>query len=313
MEGERKIIDCHAHVWRYPDHFVKEELARVYGAKLAAFPEERLAKIFDSPVEAYLAETEGIVHQAILLGLQFPKTLAMHVPNDYLSDTVKKYPDRLAWCCAVDPTQPSAADEVERCVKLGAIGIGELGPAYSYFNVTDKRCFPVWEKAQESGLPVVIHAGASSARWARLSFANLANVDELAISFPELKIVVAHAGFYRFEDGMFLARKHPNVFCDISWLTGLAGLDRVMVSRHLPEAQNPYFNFVYPLAYYFSQTYGEADKLLFGSDWRASSPKLYVETLARLNDIMKSYNLPPIPQKSIDNILYHNWKRVFRL
>ena len=219
---------------------------------------------------------------------------------------------RLSWACCVVPTDLGAADEVDRCVSgLGAVGVGELGPGYANYRADDSRCYPVYEVTRDHGVPIIIHAGPTQARAARLEYADLTAVDNIAIQFPTLKIILCHLGYYRYEEACHLVAKHPNVYADISWLCGLSGLDRSIIRRVSPVVEDPYFHLLLPLLYYYSQTFGEPHKLLYGSDYPATSPKKSVEIMLSLNSLLERRNLPTLPQEAIHRILEDNWKEVF--
>lgn len=308
------IVDCHVHFWRYPQHFNKEAMLANQPRRRRDWAEEKFQAMWDNPPEGYLAEMDGVVEKAIILGLKSWATFGVETPNDWLAEIVQRYPDKFAWCCCVVPTQEGAVEEVERCVKeKGAVGIGELGPAYGAYYANDERCFPVYKKAMELGVPVVIHASPSQPARLRMAYGDIYAVDDIAIRFPELKIVIAHMGYYKYEDALHLVQKHENVFADISWLAGIAGLDRRAIPRYLPVVNFPYYHWLHPLLYYFSQTWGPTDKLLYGTDWAAVSPKEGVAILMGVNETLRKYNLPEIPEKSLHNILEENWKKVFDL
>lgn len=308
------IIDCHMHSWKYPDHFNREAMLRNQPARRRGWTEDRFKQMWDSPIERYIAEMDGVVDKAILMGLKSWDTFGVDIPNEYLADIVKKYPDKFAWCCCVNPTEEGALEEVRHCVEdLGAIGLGEIGPSYGGFLANDERCFPIYDKAQEWGIPLVIHCGPSQPRNLRMVYGDPLQVDDIAINFPELKIVICHLGYYKYEDAIFLIQKHENVFGDISWLASISGLERSTLSRYLPVVEFPYYHLLYPLLYYFAQTFGPTDKLLWGTDWTASPPKQSIQILTNLNEVLRKYNLPEIPQMALDNILYENWKKVFKL
>jgi predicted TIM-barrel fold metal-dependent hydrolase len=273
--------------------------------------EESLKELWDWPIEGYLEKMEG-VDRAIIQGEKEKDTLGIDVPNDYLANVVKKYPDKFSFCCGVDPRDEKAAQEVERCVKeLGAIGVGELTPAYSGYYPNDERCFPVYEKAQQLGVPVCIHAGFTFFRNSRLLCADPLYVDDIAIHFPSLKIVICHFGHYKFEDTVFLMQKHENVFAEISELVDFAGLTSSPRTRR-PVIQFPYYQLLHPLLYYFSQARGyDSDKLIWGTDMLCL-PKESIEVLTHVNDWTRKYNYPDIPEESIYNILNVNWKKVFQ-
>lgn len=311
------LVDTHMHTWRYPDHVNKRVMLRSEPVERRHWTDEQFKPIWDGPIERYFEEAEGLVDKSIMLSLRTGETFSVNTPNEYLADLKRKYPDKLEWCCAVNPLDPKAPGEVEKCVKeWGAIGVGEFSPAYQGFSFNDERCFPVYEKAIELGVPVVTHAGPAQPRDVRMSLANIFNVDDVAIKYPDLKIVICHMGYYKYEDTVHLLQKHDNVFADISWLVSLAGIERTTYPSYLPVVQFPYFHLLLPLLYYFSQTFGSTDKLIWGSDWVpfSSPPKGRlndVNIIPNLNEWLRKYNLPEIPEEKLRNILHENWKKVY--
>lgn len=306
------IVDCHVNTWRWDEHCNGEVIRLNELPRRRSWPDERLKKAWDNPIESYLSEMGDVVDKGIILPLQYGKTFGVHVPNDYVAELVKKYPDKLAAFCSVVPTEEGAVEELERGVtQLGLIGL-KMSPTYQCFYPHDEKYFPLYQKAQDLGVPVAFHTGFSQPRRARLIYGNLVFIDELAHNFPDLKIIIGHMGYYHYEDTISLVMKHDNVFADISWLPSLAGLDRHALRRELPVIQYPYLHFLYPLLYYFTQTFGMPNKLLFGSDWPTTSPKDYVELLEkRLNLMLTEMHLPEIPEQNIHDILHENWKQVF--
>ena len=102
----------------------------------------------------------------------------------------------------------------------------------------------VYEKCVEYDVPLMIHTGTSIFRGARNRFADPMPVDDVAVDYPDLKIILSHAGRPLHTDtALFLLRRHPNVYCDISGVP--------------PES----------LLRYFPWLERAADKAMFGSDW----------------------------------------------
>ena len=306
------IVDCHVHSWKYPEHFIRERMVRHQPKRRQNWTDEQFKQIWDNPIEKYLEVAKGVVDKAILLAADSSKTVGVKVPNDYVKEIVDRYPDYFEWCCSVDPTEDGANAEIDRCMKLGAIGIGELTPSYSYYYMNDRRAYRVWEKCEAEQIPVSIHAG--FAYHGPIKYGDLTALDDVASDFPDLKIVLCHFGFFQYEIASFIVAKHKNVYADISWLTCISGLDKKTISKYHPQVDYAYyFHFIYPLIYHLSQTYGETDKLLFGSDWGVSSPVEYIKILDNINDLTRKLNLPEIPDEIIHNILHENWKKVFKL
>ena len=98
---------------------------------------------------------------------------------------------------------------------------------------------------------------------------------------------------------------------DCSWLSQLAGIDRISMPKYLPVVMNPYFNFLYPLMRYWAETWGGTDKLLWGSDWTGGHPKASMEAILNLNKYFKQFGFPEVSQQVLNNIIYENWKKVY--
>lgn len=97
------------------------------------------------------------------------------------------------------------------------IGI-KLYPGYQHFYVSDVRITPVAELCQKYNKPLVIHGGDvyDIENEALLKYSNSIHVDELAMKFPGLKIVIAHFGFPYLLECANVVSKNKNVYTDIS-------------------------------------------------------------------------------------------------
>ena len=306
------VFDVHVHTWRFPEHFNRAVIVEDSPPHRREWGDDRFARMYDLPIERYLELAEGAVDRGLLLGVKAGETLGIDIPNEYLAGVAAAHPERLSWACCVVPTREDAAAEVEHCVReLGAVAVGEMGPSYGNYRADDPRCLAVYEVARDLEVPVIIHAGPAQARTARLEFADLAALDNIAILFPTLTIVLCHLGYYRYEEGCHLVAKHPNVYGDISWLCGLSGLDRRIVRRIMPVVEDPYHHLLRPLLYYYSQTFGEPHKLLFGTDFPANDPRKGLGILEGINGLMDKRGLPRLPEEAIRRMLEENWKEVF--
>lgn len=136
------------------------------------------------------------------------------------------------------------AQELERCVlEMGFKGL-KLYPTYQGFYANDNMIYPIYAKAEELRIPVMIHTGSSIFQGARLKYGDPLWMDDVAVDFPDLTLIQVHSGrglWYR--RASFLARLHHNVHMEI------AGLP----PRKLLE--------------YFPDLAKNADKIIFGSDW----------------------------------------------
>jgi predicted TIM-barrel fold metal-dependent hydrolase len=135
--------------------------------------------------------------------------------------------------------------------------------------------YPIYKKAEELKIPVIFHTGSSLIPGTRMKYADPMHLDDLAVDFPDLTIVMAHAGRGFWHDqAFFLSRIHKNVFMDIT------GLPPHKLLKYFPELEK------------------NAHKVLFGTDWPAA-PKEISRIIQAICDL-------PLKEASIENILYNN-------
>ncbi len=118
------IIDFHTHI--FPRSFRDDRAALFSG-------EPAFELIYDSP-QANLAGADDLIHnmdednveKSVIFG--FPWEDAEHYQrhNDYIIESVQRYPDRLIGLSCFSALSPGAAKETERCLSAGLAGVGEL-------------------------------------------------------------------------------------------------------------------------------------------------------------------------------------------
>ena len=174
--------------------------------------------------------------------------------NDYIAAIVRSAPDRFIGFCSVNPCYRGvryACDELERAVlELGLAGL-KLYPMYQHWAPNDRELgFPIFEKAAELDIPVMVHQAGSTRIDARLELGRPALLDDIGREFRSLRLIIAHCGIPWVKEAMFLLTKHPNFYADLSY--HLATLSRSDLFHWLSSLE-PFF---VPL-----------EKLFFGSDY----------------------------------------------
>ena len=304
------ILDCHLHSWRYPTHFPGDVYVQFTGMRNQGLSAEEIGQRADRSAERLLREMEEAgVDKGLALGLKSEDTLGIEVPNEFLAEEVKPHQDKLYWACCVVMTEEGAADEVKRCVEdLGAVALSEIGPGYAHFAIDDPRCFPVYEVARSLDVPVSIHAGPVSPMNSRLKYGDLNALDEVCVSFPELKVILCYMGEPHYEQASHLLAKHPNLYADVSMMPYGAGLSRLTGTRE-PAMQYPLLHLDSPLLFYFSLPTRYTHKLMWASD--VQNPKESMEGFLGVNGRLKEAGLPTIPEDAIERMFHENWQRVF--
>ena len=132
--------------------------------------------------------------------------------NEFVYRLHQQFPERIINFACVVPYERDAPDELEQAVtEYGAKGL-KLHPPLQNFALNDPRIFPTIDTATRLGIPILIHTGPIYSRIARMVLGDAMGVDDLALTFPEAKIVIGH-GNPLGPDPVIVA-KHPNVYMD---------------------------------------------------------------------------------------------------
>lgn len=277
------VFDAHMHV--QPWHMLRPDvMRRMWDGR----PDRDavLAMAQDPAALLRFLDAEGIA-RAGLVNYVSPDVMGFTVEaNDWMARYIHGHTDRLIGFGSVHPRLTrDAGAEVERLAALGIRALKvhpphQLVRANEYLDGLAPQA-ALYERAAALGLPVMVHTGTSVFPGARNRFADPMAVDDVAVDFPTLRIVLAHGGRPLYmETCFFLVRRHPNVWMDVSGIP----------PRRLLE--------------YFPRLASIADKVLWGTDWPGpgvTSPRRNVEDFTGLG-------LPPDMQR---RILYDNAARLF--
>jgi len=278
------IVDVHTHVWQSPDQLGQLTLGDVRTARL------RSARAVDRPVYRQIPAADASNHwaevscvdKAFVLGFK-SRYLRAEIPNHYVANYVQQHPQKLIGFAGIDPTEPDAAREVRIARdQLQLRGI-TISPAHQDFHPSDSRAMRVYETAEALGMPIVVHAGSPFTHDSKMEFGRPFLMDEVARTFPKLRIIIAQLGQPWVDETIILIGKHPNVFADVSGL----------LKRHW-QAYN---------ALVAAYQEGVIDKLLFGSDYPYTNAEDCIEALYSINQIAHGTNLPIIPREALRGIV----------
>ena len=137
--------------------------------------------------------------------------------NNSILAAMKRYPDRIAGYCFVQPGNgPAALDEIERCLDAGMIGV----KLYNQFKYSDPIVFPVAERCVERRIPMLGHSGhVTDARTlaAQPQISDSLDFRALSRRYPDLMLILGHVnGGGDWEWAIKGLRDCPNVFVDTS-------------------------------------------------------------------------------------------------
>jgi uncharacterized protein len=153
--------------------------------------------------------------------------------NEKVLKAVKAHPDRLVGNVYLDPRLPDAVDTFQRYLGEGFRCVKMFPPVG--FVPDDERYFPLYEKIEEAGVPLLFHAGQTNikviskeagVRKATSSkYSYPLNFDSIARLFPNMTIVLAHMGYPHYIEAWSVAHANPNIYLDISgsgpWTEGI--------------------------------------------------------------------------------------------
>lgn len=283
--NDERIIDVHSHVWAYPDHFGDD--FRRQAARARAGVEVDLTVRYEDYRAACPPQTKTIVFggKARLSG--------QWVDDKYVAAYVAKHPDTLLGFLCVDPTQDGWEREMrEGHEEFGLRGI-KLLPMYAGFSPDERRLDPLWEYATKHRLPVLLHTGTTFVAQAPLECTLPRKVDNVAIRFPEVKIIMAHLGHPYEGECIATFRKHPNVYADVSAL------------HYRP------FQLYHSLM--LVQEYGVWHKVLFGTDFPFTTVNESIAGIRRLNDMTAGTGLPRLDEAQIEQMIHRDSLKILGL
>lgn len=276
--ARRRVIDFHTHPYCPGDlspatlDFVRSisPAIRDHGDRLA-----------DPRYVAELLRAEG-VERAVVLPEHCPATSG-NVRTETVIELCRAVPDFFLPFASVDPnTDPDPAGLLRRYIDEGPVYGLKLYPSYQYFYPNERRVYPLYEVCVEHRLPVLLHIGTSVIPGTRLKYCDPVHLDDVAVDFPDLVLVMAHGGRGWWYDACAaLASLHENVYIDVTGLVPSKLLD------HFPQLERL------------------ADKVVFGSDWPAM-PKSVAHNVERISSLGLSEN-------ALDRILYRNAVRILGL
>jgi predicted TIM-barrel fold metal-dependent hydrolase len=212
MEGSNKIID----VWmQHPtldfiNHPMFESLRRWTRAEKAST---------EIPVEFTVAAMdEGQVRKGLISAWWGPQ--GPLISNDKVASIVEQFPDRFVGIASVDLFRPmDAIRELRRCIN--ELGFKGLRVVQWLWNLppTDRRYYPLYAECVHLDVPVCLQVGHTGPLRPSEPGRPIPYIDEVALEFPELKIVCGHIGYPWTVEMIAVATKHPNVFIDTSAYT----------------------------------------------------------------------------------------------
>jgi uncharacterized protein len=277
------VTDCHVHI--NPIWEMLPQARALVGHGLSA---ERIERMVREPRE-FLSYLDGCgVERAVLVNYVSPEIVGYtEKANDFVAEYARADPDRLIAVGSVLPTHEDPTKRVEALVQKFGIRALKIHPPHQLFdpNAYTRKELPglraIYSTCEQLRIPIIVHTGTSVFPGARNRHAEPMLVEDVAIDFPNLVLVLAHGGRPLWmAEAMFLARRFPNVFLELS---------------SIPPPRIPQW---------FPELDRIQEKVLFGSDWPGPGVK---DIRANLT----AFRALPMPPDVIRQILEVNPEKVF--
>ncbi len=210
--------------------------------------------------------------------------------NKWLVNEVKKYDKLLIPWCTIDIDGDPISD-VDEAYSLGCRGF-KMHPQMQGFRPNEERMFPIYERIEDTGLPVLFHAGYHGPKpWDTLP----RYFDEVAQHFPKLKIVIEHMAMPFYDESVIVAVHRKNVYLGLTRMIRVdslydleikkdSGNVRLMILEDGEEVFLPQSIYLDPNKLEdYVKTVG-SDKFIWGLDWPYSRrPDVYIEVIDSLD------------------------------
>jgi predicted TIM-barrel fold metal-dependent hydrolase len=250
-------IDTHVHIDSHTDGNDVNEAARKYFGAIDVPSGGALAEYYRSRKIA-----------CVVFSVDERLTGRKQVPNDEVAALAAQNSDIMIAFGSVDPTRGrEAATEARRLIAAGGIRGFKLHPPVQQFHANDKIAYPFYEAVAEAKLPVIFHtghtgigAGMRGGGGVRLKYGNPMDIDDVAVDFPDMPIVLAHPSFPWQDEALSVCLHKPQVYIDLSGWS--------------PK----YFS---PVLLQYANTLLK-HKMLFGSDYPLITPDRWLADFAKI-------------------------------
>ncbi len=225
----------------------------------------------EAPLEKMIAGMDRAGVESLVLSPHSALSGDTREGNDEMLDAVRRHPGRIFGYCTLNPNFPAEVQsEMERClVQPGVVGI-KIHPNMHACPVTDDRYNPIWERAQRDRLLVLSHT------WGREGECGTKAMREIAMHYPEVRLLLGHSCYGDWEEAIRLATEFPNVYLELTAAYHVYGLIEWMCSD------------------------AGSKKVLYGTDYPWFDPMVVVGCIVYAH----------IEEGDMRNILYNNGRRL---
>ncbi|MEO5922964.1 MAG: amidohydrolase family protein [Bryobacteraceae bacterium] len=252
-------IDTHVHIESEPEGNDADEAARKYfGNAGISYKRADLA-------EYYRSRNIGCV----VFSVDEKITGRPQVPNEEVAAFAKENSDFMIAFASVNPMRgQDAVNEARNLIRSGMVRGFKLHPPLQEFFPSDRRAYPFYEVMNEFKMPVIFHTGHSGigtgmpgGGGVRLKYGNPMDIDDVAVDFPDMPIIMAHPSFPWQDEAISVCLHKRQVYIDLS------GWSPKYFSATLIQYANTLLK----------------HKMLFGSDYPLIAPDRWLADFEKIN------------------------------
>jgi len=260
-------IDVHTHAWKSalqvaddtPDE-KKEAMGKYFRYQPQHTTVNEMAEIYRKLKMAFVVFTVDSLRRA---GDKRAK-----VSNEEIAELAAKNGDVAIPFASIDPARGEAGvREARRLIKDFGVKGFKFHPSEQEFFPNDRAAYPLYEVIAEAKLPALFHtgqtgvgAGQRGGGGIRLKYSHPMHLDDVAVDFPDMPIILAHPSFPWQEEALSVATHKPQVYIDLSGWS----------PKYFPPILVQYANTLLK------------DKILFGSDYPVITPERWIEEFDKL-------------------------------
>ncbi len=191
------------------------------------------------------------------------------ISNEEIADLAHKNSDVAIPFASIDPHRGAAGvREARRLIKDFGVKGFKFHPSVQGFYPNDRMAYPLYEAIAEAKLPALFHtgqtgvgAGQRGGAGIHLKYSNPMLLDDVAVDFPDMPIILAHPSFPWQEEALSVATHKPQVYIDLSGWS----------PKYFPPILVQYINTVLK------------EKMLFGSDYPVITPERWMADFEKLD------------------------------
>lgn len=245
-------------------------------------PPDEVAIAFDAAMQAYfkekmprptIAETAEYYRERNMMAVIFTVDCErangqVRISNEEVAEEAAEHQDVLIPFASIDPLRGKmGVREARRLIKDYGVRGFKFHPSQQEFYPNDRAAYTLYEAIAEAGLPAIFHSGQTGvgARMrggggVRLKYSDPMFLDDVAVDFPDMPIVIAHPSFPWQENALAVATHKPQVYIDLSGWS----------PKYFPPILIQYANTILK------------DKMLFGSDFPVITPDRWLEDFNKI-------------------------------